>query len=197
MDEVLNLSLDSFARTAMQSIPFSPGQRVLNAPYVETEDKRKLFVVDAQQSADIENGDLAVYRSVSGCTILELEFEDRVEVYHISAGTFSVIDGSSFDEPTGYEKFFIRKVAALGQKKDVKKIRYYINQVHTGREEDRRSRIFKLNATALKDISDNCEIFEVRKEDGSQTDDLFESVDILSNGKEARILQPGYKIERL
>lgn len=54
-----------------------------------------------------------------------------------------------------------------------------------------------LNASKLKDISANCEIYEVKKEDGSQTADLFESVDILSNGRYARVMQQGYKIEKL
>lgn len=116
MNEELNTSQDNFVIGAMESIRFIPEQRGIFAPYIKTEANKKIFVIDAQQTADIETGDIAVYRSVSGCTILEVEFEDRVEVYHISAGTFLAINQDRIEELEGNEKFFARKVAKLGQK---------------------------------------------------------------------------------
>lgn len=183
---------------AMQTLPFLPGERNIEAPSVELENGIRLFVVDAQQTARIENSDLVVYRSVSGCTILELEFADHVEVYHISAGIFtSVQNYPDESDVEGNDRFFSRMIRRLGEKSEVRGIKYYINQTHKGFEERRRERIFKLNETALKNISSNCKIFEIKKADGTQTEDMFESVNILSNGEQARVLESGYLIEEL
>lgn len=182
----------------LKTVPFRPGERSLSASSVELKDGIRLFVVDAQQTANIENKDLAVYRSVSGCTILELEFEDHIEVFHISAGTFSAIQNYPDESNVeGNDVFFSRMIRRLGEKSGVLSIKYYVNQTHKGFEERRRERIFQLNETALKNISANCKIFEIRKADGSQTEDMFESVNILSNGEKARVLEHGYIIEEL
>lgn len=189
---------DEILEILLTQTPFIHGERNIDAPYQELEDGTKVFVVDAQQTARIEQGEFAVYRSVSGCTILELDYGDHYEVFHILAGTFSLIKNYPEDSDADYsDRIFARKIRKLGDAVGVKKIRYYINQIHTGMDERRRYRIFELNAGALQNISSNCEIFEIRNDNDSQTDDMFESVDILTDGNRARVLQRGYKIVKL
>ena len=184
-------------KEAIEQVPSISGSRPLDASSIMF-DNRRLYLIDSQQSAELKEGDIAVNRSVSGCTILEVDFGDHVEIFHISAGTFTLVKQYPEEDTLDInDKFFARKLRRLGEKSGVKGIRYYINQIHSGRDDDRRERIFNLNATALKNISDNCEILEVKKADGTQTDDMFESVDILTDGKQARVLQDGFIIERL
>jgi len=196
--EDVKINIDKL-RDSVNQVKFIPGERPMGAPEVKLEDGTLVHVLDAQQRAILYKGELAYNRSISGCTILEVEFEDYIEVFHILAGTFSILNrppnSSSYLDASLDDRIFAMAIQNLGKSERVKKLKYFINQIHSGMAERRRRRIVELNSTVLANVSENIEIHEISKQDGSETSDLLESVDLVSNGIEARVIQEGYVIK--